>query len=135
MKKFLFLLLLFPVIGTSQNTLNITIEGVKTSNGNVSVAVYNQENGFLKFDKAYKSDSTLAKKGKTKIRIEDLPEGEYALAIFHDANNNHILDVNWLGIPKEAIGFSKAKMKAFGPPTYGECTFKITSDHNINVVL
>ncbi|MGB7394019.1 MAG: DUF2141 domain-containing protein [Pricia sp.] len=134
MKQFLFFLLLLPALAFSQNTLNVSIDGVKSSTGNISVALYNQEDGFLKFDRVYKSDSTLARKGNTKLSIVDLPEGDYALAIFHDENANNILDVNWLGIPTETVGFSNAKMKTFGPPSFEECVFKITSDQEIKVV-
>jgi len=69
------------------------------------------------------------------MHITDLPAGEYALAIFHDENNNGKLDTNWLGIPKEKVAFSKAKMKTFGPPKFKECAFKMSSDHEIHIDL
>ncbi len=133
MRKGLFLLLLLPVFSFCQNTLHVSVEGVKTSNGNISVAVYDQEDGFLKFDKVFKSKSATAEKGKTTVIINDLPEGTYALAAFHDENTNDELDTNFIGIPKEPLGFSKGKMKTFGPPSFDECSFKLTSDHSISV--
>ena len=33
-----------------------------------------------------------------------LPEGEYAISLFHDENENKELDTNFIGIPKEAFG-------------------------------
>lgn len=111
------------------------MDGVRTSAGKISVAVYNQADGFLKFDKVYKCDSTKARKGITRIDIVDLPEGEYALAIFHDENGNDELDTNWLGIPKEAFAFSKAKMKLFGPPSFRECALTLKSDSEIRISL
>lgn len=135
MKNVLAFFLFFPFFAFSQNTLFVRVEGVKTSNGRISVAVYNQAEGFLKFDKVYKCDSTKALKGTTHIAIDDLPEGEYALAIFHDENGNDVLDTNWLGIPKEAIGFSKGKMKTFGPPSFSECALRIEKDSEIRIIL
>jgi len=128
-------LVLFPLFATAQNNLSIIIEGVKTSNGCINVAVYNQSEGFLKFDKVYKCDSTRAHKGVTHMNITDLPAGEYALAIFHDENGNNELDTNWLGIPKESIGFSKGRMKTFGPPSFKECAMKIIADSEIRITL
>jgi len=81
----------------------------------------------------FKSDSIAAKKGVTKLSIKDVPEGEYALAIFYDENGNDKLDTNWLGIPKEKVAFSNAKMKTFGPPKFKECAFKLSTDTKINV--
>ena len=116
MKIFCILFLIFPLFNWAQNTLSVNVSGVKTSDGKISVAVYDTSEGFLKFDKVYMGTSTLAQKGTTNVIIGDLPDGEYALAVFHDKNANDELDTNWLGIPKEAIGFSKGKMKTFGPP-------------------
>lgn len=133
MRQVLFLLLLLPVLGFSQNKLSVEVDGVKTSTGKISVAVYNQSDGFLKFDKVFKADSVKAKKGTTKLLIDDLPQGQYALAIFHDENDNDELDTNWLGIPKEDVGFSNAKMKTFGPPSFKECAIDLQKDSEIKV--
>lgn len=111
------------------------MEGVKTSEGRISVAIYNESENFLKFDRVFKADSVRARKGITYLSIDDLPEGEYALAIFHDENGNNKLDTNWLGIPKEAVGFSRASMKAFGPPSFRECALWIEADRQIRITL
>jgi len=131
----LFLSLLVPVFGFCQNRLSISVEGVATSDGKISVALYTDENNFLEFEGVYKFDSTQAQKGITQINMGSLPSGKYAVAIFHDENGNDVLDRNWLGIPKEKIGFSNAKMKTFGPPSFGECAFELRTDKQIVVVL
>jgi uncharacterized protein (DUF2141 family) len=135
MKKIGLLFFMLPFFAIAQHTLNVSVEGVTTSLGTINIALYNQEEGFLKFDRAFSSDSTIAKRGTTEITIKDLPDGEYALALFHDENSNNILDVNWLGIPKETVGFSNAKMKTFGPPSYKECLFRVTSNQSITIAL
>ena len=126
-------LLLFPFFGMAQNELIVEVEGVQSSTGNINVAVYNKAEGFLKFEKVYKSDSTRAIAGQTRVRISDLPNGEYALAVFHDENGNDLLDTNWLGIPKEPVGFSNARMKTFGPPSFKECAFVLSSSQTVQV--
>lgn len=135
MYRFAFLLFCLPILGLSQNQISVDIHDVPSSEGKISVAVYNNADGFLKFDKVFKCDSIIAQKGITKIFINDLPKGEYALAIFHDENGNDKLDTNWLGIPKEKVAFSKAKMKTFGPPGFKECAFKLESDMAIAISL
>lgn len=135
MKHILFCLFLLPAIGISQHDLSIEINNVKTSNGTINVAIYDESDGFLKFDKVFVADSVVASKGKTSIKIEGLPEGQYALAIFHDENGNNKLDTNWLGIPKEDIGFSNARMKTFGPPQFEECAFRLNAHSQIEISL
>lgn len=135
MKYIVFFLFLLPAIGICQHDLSIEINNVKTSNGTINVAIYDESDGFLKFDKVFVTDSVVASKGKTSIKIEGLPEGQYALAIFHDENGNNKLDTNWLGIPKEDIGFSNARMKTFGPPQFEECAFRLNAHSQIEISL
>lgn len=137
-KKNLFVLLIISLMSTglfAQHNLSLNIDGVASEKGNICFAVYNDEGSFLKFDKVYKSGSEKAVKGKTAFDITDLPEGDYAIAIFHDANGNKNLDTNMLGIPKEQIAFSKGKMKMFGPPKYKECVFTVNSNMEMNISL
>lgn len=135
MKHTLILLLMSTTFCFSQNELAVEVHGVPDSVGKISVAVYDNEEGFLKFDKVFKCDSIAAQKGITKISIKDLPQGEYALAVFYDENGNDKLDTNWMGIPKEKVAFSNAKMKTFGPPKFKECVFKVSSDTKIDITL
>jgi uncharacterized protein (DUF2141 family) len=117
----------------AQFNLTVNVENVESTDGKISVAVYDDAEGFLKFDKVYKTEAVPAQKGSTEVIIKDLPKGTYALAIFHDRNDNEELDTNMLGIPKEPLGFSKGKMKTFGPPSFGECSFDLTYDQTISV--
>ncbi|AZQ59498.1 DUF2141 domain-containing protein [Maribacter sp. MJ134] len=128
-------LILMVYAGFSQHNLSLKIEGVPSNAGAICAAVYKDHESFLKFDKVYKMGSKKATEGNTIIQINDIPEGNYAVAIFHDENGNDVLDTNMFGIPKEAVAFSKAKMKMFGPPRFDECAFKIVANTEITIVL
>lgn len=132
MKNYSWLLLfVFPFLGMSQYSLSVEVQGVKSSIGNINIAIYNRSQGFLKFEEVFKADRISAKEATTTFKIMDLPNGEYAVAIFHDENGNDKLDTNWLGIPKESVAFSNAKIKTFGPPSYRECAFNLNKDLDI----
>nr|WP_116216880.1 DUF2141 domain-containing protein [Allomuricauda sp.] len=135
MKLIFLVLVLAPISLFSQNTISVHIKNVDSTKGHVNVAVYNSDDSFLSFDDVLKTETVPAHEGVVSLEIQDLPMGEYALAVFHDENANGKLDTNWLGIPKEKVAFSKAKMKAFGPPKYKECAFKVTSDYEISIDL
>ncbi|GLU43018.1 DUF2141 domain-containing protein [Allomuricauda sp. NBRC 101325] len=126
-------LMVFSTTVFAQHTLTVKVGNVSSAEGKVNVAVYNSKDGFLSFDKVLKNHGVSARKGSVDLTIKDLPTGEYALAIFHDENNNGKLDTNWLGIPKEKVAFSNAKMKTFGPPKYKECAFTVNSDYEIHI--
>ena len=134
-KAVLSCILFFMVsVGFSQNKLTLEIGGVSSNNGNVCVALYQDEDSFLDFDKVFKVGSEKALKGEMHMAIDDIPDGEYAVAIFHDENGNKKLDTNFMGIPKEAYAFSKGKVKMFGPPKFDECAFEIKNDIEIGIV-
>lgn len=134
MRTFLYIFLIAPFFLFSQNTISVHVHNVPSTEGNVSVAVYDSDDTFLTFEGVFKTGTAQAKEGVVKLNIENIPPGEYAIAVFHDQNGNNILDTNWLGIPKEKVAFSKAKMKTFGPPKYKECCFRVLSDTEIDIV-
>ncbi|GGW28809.1 hypothetical protein GCM10007383_12770 [Arenibacter certesii] len=117
----------------SQINLSVEVKGVPSNKGKISVALYTEAENFLKFDKVFRSNSVVAKENTTTVLIDDLPSGNYALAVFHDENGNDELDVNWLGIPKEKVAFSNAKMKLFGPPSYKDCVVFVSRDTILEV--
>ena len=116
-----------------QYCLSVEVQGVKSATGNINIAIYNKSEGFLMFEEVYKVDRIAAKEANTRFKIFDLPKGKYAVAIFHDENGNDKLDTNWLGIPKESIAFSNAKLKTFGPPSYKDCAFSLNTDLNLEI--
>lgn len=137
MKLFFFLCLFtLPALLLAQTaTLEVQVRDVSSSQGDILVALYREEETFLKFEHVYRTAGAPAEKGVTHVTIEDLPQGEYALAIFHDENGNEELDTNFLGIPKEPLGFSNAKLKAFGPPGFKECLVILKEDTVLQVTL
>ncbi len=128
--KYILFVCAVSIIGFSnaQHNLSLTIDGVSSADGNINVALYTSQETFLKFDKVFDKGSAKAVKGKTVLKINGVPPGTYAIAVFHDENGNNELDTNMFGVPKEPVAFSKAKMKLFGPPKFDECQFQITSD-------
>lgn len=124
-----------PAALFGQYRLEVVARGVETSEGFVQAALYREEGSFLKFDQVFRNASAPAQEGLTKVVLEDLPAGEYAIAIFHDENGNEELDTNWLGIPREPLGFSKTRMKTFGPPGFAECVVVVQADMTVEIPL
>lgn len=130
-----FFLLCLPFLATSQNTLTIMVEGVASSEGYIAVGLYTDQDDFLKDGKEYTGVFAQAVKGTTRIELPNLPDKTYAISIFHDENGNKEMDTNFLGIPKEPLGFSIGKLKTFGPPSFEECSFNLNSDFQITIPL
>jgi uncharacterized protein (DUF2141 family) len=106
--------------------LKIVWNNVRSDRGRIEIAVYQGKDGFPD-----NSDKSIAKRKisveEGTVIINDLPEGELAVSIFHDENEDEILNKNGLGIPKEGIGFSRNPGVLFGPPSYKKAKFKLGS--------
>jgi uncharacterized protein (DUF2141 family) len=60
------------------------------------------------------------------MTFDNLPRGDYAVAVFHDENMNGRLDKNIFGIPKEGYGFSNNPKKSMGPPKFTDVKFQLS---------
>ena len=65
----------------------------------------------------------------------EIPDGEYAIAFFIDANGNKKLDKNFLGIPKEQFGFSNNAMGTLSAPSFEQAKFKVAGNTVQNIKL
>ncbi|MFZ4543125.1 MAG: DUF2141 domain-containing protein [Saprospiraceae bacterium] len=122
--------LLFP--SSTVRNLELTINNVVPQKGNVMVAVHNRNN-FLKTRIVEKSLPAAA----NSLRLSfDLPEGEYAIAVYQDGNRNQQLDTNMFGVPTEAYGFSNNIRPKFRAPSFDEAKFTLnSSSKNLSITL
>jgi uncharacterized protein (DUF2141 family) len=60
------------------------------------------------------------------IRFNDLPSGNYAIALIHDENSNNKMDTSF-GLPREGFGFSRNPVIRFGPPKFAEAQFAVAT--------
>jgi len=62
-----------------------------------------------------------------------VPRGEYALAAFHDEDENGQINAGPHGIPSEGVAFSNDVMAPTGPPTFEMARFNVDTDTRIRV--
>lgn len=62
---------------------------------------------------------------RAEMRFEGVRAGEYAVACFHDENDNNDLDRNFIGIPSEGTGASNDARGFMGPPGYDDARFLV----------
>ena len=126
-----FLLASLPA-AASAGELTVTISDIRNDAGYVLAAVYDNEASFLKPPLARVSVKFKAASGKASFALPDLPPGKYAIAAFHDENDNGKLDRNGLGVPTEGFGFSNDAHGAGGPPSFAAAAVSI-ADGNKSV--
>lgn len=101
--------------------ITFEISNVRNARGKILVAVCPQGK-FLKEDCAHNGEAP-ARAGTVTVTVPNVPAGDYAAQAFHDENNNENVDQNFIGIPKEGVGFSRDARIVFGPPKWRDAHF------------
>ena len=119
--------------GQDSRPLEVIVENVKDNEGLLMVALFNTEETFT--SKPWRGDKPGASKGTMHVYFNDVPPGNYAIAVYHDANSNSKMDKNLLGVPKEGYGFSNDVMGSFGPPSYEDAQIQWTGTETYTIHL
>lgn len=137
MKKIITILLLFAGILANAQTGNIriTIPGVKQANGKVQICLYKSADSFLKEDEIFKKATIVASIAKSSFTFQSIPVGDYAIFVYWDENENDKMDTNFIGIPKEEVGFSRNAIGSFGPPSFEDASFTVAEKNTSELVI
>lgn len=110
----------------AQGRIEVSVSNFKTDNGVCRLCLFNSaENYEAKKQVALQCLSLNIKNRKTTGVFERVPAGRYAIFGFHDANNNNVMDRNFIGVPTEGYGASKNKLPFAAAPTYEDNQFDI----------
>ncbi|QYJ78833.1 DUF2141 domain-containing protein [Shewanella acanthi] len=126
--------LLFTCIGlacsVSAQSLNVTLSGLQSDQGKLVVRVYNSDKQWLsdKPNEIYKLHTINLKDQVKDEKLEfslDLPDGDYALSVFQDKDEDGALKSNWIGIPREPVAISNNAKGSMGAPEFKDAKFQI----------
>lgn len=123
------LLLLTP------NEVKLEISGIKKPIGNLLIAAYNTRENYLDESQMTQGYVIQITETGTMTFMIDLPEGEYALAVMHDVNEDGKLNKNFFGIPTERYGFSNNARGTFGPPSFDDAKVFLTNGDTLRIAL
>jgi uncharacterized protein (DUF2141 family) len=125
MKNSILMLLVFlngSLILNAQNTIEVEIINFESDKGVAQVGLFNTETSFL--DKVYKGKAVKIKDQKAIAIFTDIPDGTYAISVFHDKNEDEKLNT-FLGIPTEKYAASNNAPSKFGPPKWKDAKFEV----------
>ena len=136
----IFFIFLIVSVQTYSQTgmLEIKITNIQSSEGNIKVALYNEESSryfVFENDKAYRLESAEILGSTAYCKFKNVSYGKYAISLFHDKNNDSILNKAVLGYPIEPYGFS-GKDRQRAVPDFGEAAFSFEKKiYRINITL
>jgi uncharacterized protein (DUF2141 family) len=114
---------------TGTATLIVHVTGTRNAKGRIRAALYNGADGFPNdASKAVQKQSADIdpQTSSAQIVFTNVPDGVYAVSVFHDENMNQKLDKNFVGVPKEGYGASNNPKKKMGPPNFAETKFQVS---------
>jgi uncharacterized protein (DUF2141 family) len=114
---------------TGTATLIVHVTGTRNAKGKIRAALFSVGEGFPNdASKAIQVQSADIdpQTSSAQIVFTNVPEGVYAVSVFHDENMNQRLDKNFMGVPKEGYGASNNPKKKMGPPNFAETKFQLS---------
>jgi uncharacterized protein (DUF2141 family) len=121
----------------SESPVLVQVHGVRSSQGALVAVLYGDNPAdFLKKGKRLASERVPARTGSVTLCLEASRPGRYALAVYHDENDNKRFDRSWMGLPEEGFGVSNNPGSRLRAPTHAEATFEVGAGRTVvSVVL
>ncbi len=115
-----FLFLGFTLPNKSNGILSVIVSGIDNSSGSIRVAIYNSEDNFLE-KKSYVYTQNKPVGNNKSLRFDfNIPNGFYAVSCYHDIDDNHELNKNYMGVPVEPYAISNNFNVKWRRPTFDE---------------
>ena len=103
------------------STLTVQITGLRNAKGKINLTLY-RDSKFVET----RDVEIDAKTSSAKAVFEKIPQGIYAVYLFHDENINGKMDTNFMGMPTEGYGMSNNPKKRMGRPGFDETNFQLS---------
>lgn len=109
--------------------IHVHVHGIKNAAGSLKAVLYGPDpKSFLvKGEKADKEREP-AKKDSMTLCVAAPMEGKYAVVVYHDENDNHKFDRNFIGLPTEGFGVSNNPSLFLAAPKFEESSFEVNGE-------
>lgn len=116
-------------------SLTIHIPNIIEVKGRIQVGLYDNKDNFPKEGKEFKRYFIKVDSKDLKFTLNDIPSGDYAIALYHDANSDGTCNSNLIGIPTESYGFSNNIKPFLSAPSFSATKFNLSKDRTITIKL
>jgi uncharacterized protein (DUF2141 family) len=131
-----FIISLFLATGIyAGERLSLLITNINPARGKLYVAVYNSAENYMDPGSAISREIIPVTADTAFVVFDNLPAGEYAIAVFLDLNGNGMLDTRKNGIPEEPFGFSNDARSKLGPAKFRDACFSFHESRQLTIKL
>ncbi len=108
--------------------LTVEIAGLRNDHGAMYCELFATPDGYPKDSpKAVQLKKAPISRQTASCVFEGLAPGTYAVAAYHDENDNGKLDTNFLGIPSEGVAASNDAKGTMGPPSFEKAKLAVST--------
>ncbi|NMM48940.1 DUF2141 domain-containing protein [Flammeovirgaceae bacterium KN852] len=124
------------VILAQTENLSIEIKEINSTSGKIHISIYSLQNKFLSLTDTFRFKAFNPSNSLERISFS-VPPGKYAVATYHDLDDDGKMDKNLLGIPKEPYGFSNNFKLKLSAPKFEDCQIEVKENqtHRIEIFL
>ncbi len=109
--------------------IHVHIHSLRNAQGTVKAVLYGPDPAtFLVKGKKADKEREPAEAGSMTLCVAAPENGRYAVVVYHDENDNHKFDRNWIGLPTEGFGVSNDPTLFLAPPSFEESSFEVGED-------
>lgn len=111
-----------------ENSISLKVNGLKDTGGKLRIGIFNNPEDFKNKEYPVYKKSLLFQDTVVEVSFQKIVEGRYAIAVYHDENNDYRLNTKKLGVPSEGVGFSGALKNKLKPPDFEAASFHLLGD-------
>jgi len=110
--------------------ITVVIANLRSTDGDVLISLYDKAEGFPKDRDAIIRAAAVPpdSSGQVTTVFEDLPHGDYAIAVLHDEDGSQGMTFGRFHLPKEGYCFSNNVKVRFKPPKFKKTMFTLDGD-------
>jgi uncharacterized protein (DUF2141 family) len=107
----------------SSGRITVAVSGLHSDEGVVRCGLYNSADSFRKPGKEVRGVVARPNGQRAACLFNGIPDGTYAIAVFHAEKNETQIEYGMFGKPKQGYGFSRNPSSSFGPPNFDAAAF------------
>lgn len=113
-----------PTVKAELPSIKLVVSGADPATGTIEATLFKSAQDFL-LEAHLQESGDVSDDGSFEAEFAGLEEGEYAIVVVHDANENGVFDSGLLGFGGESVGYSNNASSWFGRPGFEDASFTV----------
>ncbi len=113
-------------------SITVTLTGIKDVKGSIQAGLFNSEDNYK--GGGVRGATVDVKADTVIINFANLPDGDYAIKLFHDVDGNGKMNANLFGMPTEPFAFSNNAVGKMGPAKWKDAKFTVSGSETAHAI-